>query len=165
MDPFTLAFGLAKFAGPVVAKWLGGDKGAEAAQDVIAIAERVTGRKGIDAESAIAADPKLALQFKSAVMDNAKELDKLYLADRQDARDRDLKLHEMGYKNKRADIMIIVVGLALCLDIFLLSYFELKPEIIAIFNMMVGALLKMLGDAFSFEFGSSRGSKEKDFKN
>ncbi len=41
---------------------------------------------------------------------------------------------------------------------------SIKPEVLAIFNMAVGALLKMISDAFQFEFGSSRGSKEKDLQ-
>ena len=172
MELIGLALGLAKYAGPVVAKWLGGDKAESAAQDIVNIAEKITGRKGGDAEKAISADPVLALKFKQAIMDNQESLDKLYLEDRQDARKRDLELRKLAYqnpnfvyKNTRADVMLAVVGIALCLDIFLIAYYpDMKPEVLAIFNMMIGALLKMLGDGFAFEFGSSRGSKEKDLK-
>jgi hypothetical protein len=39
---------------------------------------------------------------------------------------------------------------------------KISGEVLAIFNMAIGALLKMIGDAFAFEFGSSRSSKDKD---
>ncbi len=164
MDPITIGLGLIKFA-PMIGGWLFGDKGEEAAKKVVKIAEQVTGKKGAAAEKAINASPELAMKFKTAVLDQQIKLDKLYLADRQDARERDLKLRELGYRNVRADIMILVVGVALCLDMWLLWANPSMPSgVVAIFNIVVGALLQMLNAAFNFEFGSSRGSKEKDLK-
>lgn len=158
----SIALGLARFV-PLAAKWLIGEKAGEAAQEVLNIAEKVTGRTGTDAEKALAADPALQLEFKKAVLANEASLDGLYLKDRQDARARDVELKKNGYKNKRADFMIAVVGVALVVVVVLLWHNpDIPSGIVAIFNMMVGACLKMLGDAFNFEFGSSRGSKEKD---
>lgn len=163
MDPISIGLGLAKFV-PLAARWLVGEKAEEAAKEVINIAEKVTGRKGEDAEAALKADPSLQLQFKEAILKNEASLDRMYLKDRQDARARDVQLKQMGYKNVRADVMLIVIGIVLALDIYFIATANLKPEVLAIFNMMIGACLSMLGDAFQFEFGSSRGSKEKDFK-
>lgn len=165
MDPITIGLGLAKFVGPTVARWIAGDKGEEAAKDVISIAEKVTGRKGVDAENAIASDPKLALKFKNAVLDNETEMNKLYLADKQDARKRDLELRKMGYNNIRADIMILAAAVVLIVDIYMLySNPNMPNSVVAIFNMIAGSVLTMLNSAYQFEFGSSRGSKEKDIK-
>jgi len=116
------------------------------------------------------ATPEQMIELQKAEMDNEKELaqisaelDKAYLADRQDARGRDKELQMAGYHNYRADIMITVAFVAFCLLCYLINgNTDIKPEVLAIFNMAIGALLKMLSDAFQFEFGSSRGSKEKD---
>lgn len=164
MDPLTIGLGLLKFA-PMAAKWLGGDKAEEAAKNVISIAEKVTGRKGEDAEKAIAADPALALKFKQDIMANEAAMDAVYLKDKQDARNRDLELRKMGYKNKRADIMIAAAAIVLIADIYMLyANPEMPDSVIAIFNMIAGSVLTMLNSAYQFEFGSSRGSKEKDSK-
>jgi len=70
-----------------------------------------------------------------------------------------------GYHNYRADIMLFLAFAALVFIIYQInSNAEIKPAVLAIFNMSVGALLKMIGDGFAFEFGSSRGSKTKDLK-
>ena len=116
--------------------------------------------------------PEGALKLKQAEYDYKVKMAQIQLddnksvdADRASARDRDTKLKQTGYRNSRADLMILAVAVALIVDIVLLwQNPELPQGIVAIFNMMVGACLKMLGDAFQFEFGSSRGSKEKDIQ-
>ncbi len=84
-------------------------------------------------------------------------------ADIQSARSRDVANRTAGYSNHRADIMAALAFASLCVMVYLINgNLEIKAEVLAIFNMSIGALLKMLGDVFAFEFGSSRGSKEKD---
>lgn len=132
------------------------------------------GKEGCSDEelSAFLQTPEGVLKLKQAEYDYKLKIAQINLednksvdADRADARKRDTKLNELGYKNSRADIMIVCVALSLMLDVILIAYFpDMKPEVLAIFNMMIGASLKMLGDAFQFEFGSSRGSKEKDLR-
>lgn len=161
MEPLSIALGLARFV-PEVIGYFAGDKAEDAAKDVIKIAERVTGKAGPDAEKAIAENPELALKFKIAVLDNKVEMDRMYLADRQDARKRDVELRKLGSRNTRPDVMLICASIILCLSIWMVANLGLEGEVLAIFHMMIGALIKMLGDAFQFEFGSSRGSKEKD---
>jgi len=88
---------------------------------------------------------------------------KIDTLDIQNARSRDLQLKQAGYRNTRADLMIVVAFVAFVAIAWMINVNdEIKPGVLAIFNMSIGALLKMLGDAFQFEFGSSRGSKEKD---
>lgn len=38
----------------------------------------------------------------------------------------------------------------------------MPDQVFALLNMAAGMILGMIKDAFQFEFGSSRGSKEKD---
>lgn len=107
-DPISIAMGLAQFA-PQVIKWISGsDKAAEAAGKVVQIAEAVTGKQGPEAVEALKADPALVLQFRQAVMANETELDKAYLADRADARKRDVAIVQAGQRNVRADIMVLI---------------------------------------------------------
>lgn len=116
------------------------------------------------------ATPDQILALKQAEMTHETELarisadlDKDFLKDRQDARGRDLKLKQAGYHNYRADIMIVVAFISFCFLCYMVNSNDtIKPAVLTIFNVSIGALLKMLGDAFQFEFGSSRGSKEKD---
>ncbi|BDW95314.1 hypothetical protein MACH10_09990 [Thalassospira tepidiphila] len=39
---------------------------------------------------------------------------------------------------------------------------DMPDQVFALLNMAAGLILGMIKDAFQFEFGSSRGSKEKD---
>lgn len=165
MDPLTIAFGLAQFA-PQVIRWISGsDKAAEAAQKVVDIAKTVTGKpEGEAALAAIQADPNLALQYRQGVIASEADLDKAYLADRQDARARDVELHRLGHRNRRADIMLAMAFGSLVAIIWMVwkGRLDMPDMVFALLNMAAGALLKMIGDAFQFEFGSSRSSKDKD---
>ncbi len=99
MDPISIAFGLAQFA-PQIIKWISGsDKAAEAASQVVSIAQTVTGRTGQDALEALKADPAMVLQFRQSVLAAGADLDKAYLADRADARKRDVAIVQAGRTN------------------------------------------------------------------
>ena len=162
-DPISLAFALAQFA-PTIIKWISGsDKAADAAGKVVEIAEAVTGRSGNDAFDALAGDPSLVLQFRQAVMAQEVELDKAYLADRADARARDIEFLKAGRHNVRADIMVggVLVALVCCLATMALFRESMPGEVAGIMGTLVGIFGKCLSDAFQYEFGSSRGSAEK----
>lgn len=178
MDPITIALALAgQFAPSIIKYFTNSDTAGVVAGQVIDIAKTVTG-KGVpeDAVAALQADPALAMQFKTAVMANDAELDKAYLADRQDARSRDLKLHQAGFKNDRATWMIVgdVVGMLACLGAMVYITFlgvnggasgDSSQVMIMALNGPLGMLTQQfangLRDAHQFEFGSSRGSQEK----
>lgn len=106
---------------------------------------------------------RIALQEKGLDID----VEKAYLQDRGSARQRDTELHKAGYTNHRATIMLAVAFFAFCFISYLIyKDSDMSEGVLAIMNMSIGALLKMLSDGFAFEFGSSRGSKEKtDFIN
>lgn len=175
MDPITIAMGLAQFA-PTIVKWISGsDKAAEAAATVVGIAQEVTGKgNGAEAFQAMKADPALVLQFRERLAGQEAELDKAFLADRADARRRDVALAQAGVRNRRADYMVLldVIGLLASLAGMMgLGYVKAKyPD--AVTEGVFGALLAQLStlasyfglclrDAHQFEFGSSRGSQEK----
>jgi hypothetical protein len=158
----ALGMQLAPYVLPKIAKALGGNKAEKVAETVVGIAETVTGKKGEEAVQAVKADPQAQLAFLQSQMAQEERLEALVVEDRKSARERDREYVRAGRWNFRADLMVLGSVLALCYIVNKIAGEAVKPEVLAIFNMAVGALLKMLGDAFAFEFGSSRGSKEKD---
>jgi hypothetical protein len=108
---------------------------------------------------------ELAQKNEESIRGHLAEMYRLELGDFKSARDRDTGLRKAGYKNNRADIMIAIAFASLIIIFVLINTNDaMKAEVLAICNMAIGTILKMLSDAFQFEFGSSRGSKEKDFK-
>lgn len=67
-------------------------------------------------------------------------------------------------RNKRLNIMVIcaAVGLVFCLLILTSYKKDLPGEVVGIISTVSGIFGACLKDAYSFEFGSSRGSKDKD---
>jgi hypothetical protein len=163
MDPITIAMGLAQFA-PQVIRWVtGSDKAEQAAGKVLEIAQAVTGKQGPDALEAIKMDPAMAMQFRQAVMASEADLDKAFLVDRQDARKRDVALAQAGRYNWRADILAVlsVGGLVVCMW-FIAKDSDMPERAVNAIMFVAGVLASAVRDVYSFEFGSSRGSKEKD---
>jgi hypothetical protein len=163
MDPIIIAMGLAQFA-PSIIKWVtGSDKAGEAASRVVDIAAAVTGKQGAEALEALKADPALALQFRQAVVENEAALDKAYLVDRQDARKRDVEYVKAGRYNWRADLLafLSVGGLVVCVW-FIAKDATLPERAVNAIMFVAGVLAAAVRDVYSFEFGSSRGSKDKD---
>lgn len=170
---------------------LGGPAGlAAAAGTLVANALGVEGTpEAVD--KAIQADPEWAAKLRIVQSNNKTILEKMviqagidhhklevreaesYLADIADARDRDEAIHKSGNTNTRANWLIVgdVVGLVLCLAAMVwVGYAALEADNIALMGLQgplgtfVGIFGAGLRDAHQFEFGSSRGSKEKDQK-
>lgn len=163
MIPVAAAMALAQFA-PVIIKYLtGSEKAEQAAEAVVGIAEQVTGMKGDAAVEAIKADPNLAMQFRMSVMAQEADLDKAFLADRQDARARDVEMAKAGRKNGRADLLAVLAVGALVFCVWLVASNPTLPGGAREAIMFVaGVFAAAVRDVYGFEFGSSRGSKEKD---
>lgn len=165
MDPVTIAMGLAQFA-PAVIRWLTGSKDAEVvAREVVSVAQTVTGRSSPqEALAKIQASNEAQIAFRNRLMEREAELDKAYLADVQSARQRDVELRKAGDNNRRADVMVIgaVVGLISCLLVLIVFRKEIPGEAVGIISTVAGIFGACLKDAYAFEFGSSRGSKDKD---
>lgn len=165
MDPITIALGLANVA-PSLLRFFGvGEKPVAIAEQAIQIARSVTGDG--DAERALAAlqgDPRLAQEYRLAVLKADGDFEAAYLADRKDARARDVALHQAGYRNTRADVMVggAVGGLIACLVVLVFFRHDIPGEVVGIVSTIAGIFGACLRDAFQFEFGSSRGSREKD---
>jgi hypothetical protein len=161
MDPISMALGLAQFA-PSIIRWLGGDKAGDVAQQVVNTAESITGKTGPAAVDAIRADAAAQLAFQQAIAAQAEDLEKAHLADRANARSRDVALAQAGRRNFRADILAYAAigGLISLIWVLLVRAVPEGPtrDILLILS---GALVAIVKDVYGFEFGSSRGSQDK----
>jgi hypothetical protein len=158
------ALGLAEFA-PIISRWLGGSQARDIAQRVVDIAKQVTGSiDDLDSFKSLANDPNLLAEFQKAILKIEVELEGAYLQDRQSARQRDVALAAAGKTNNRADVMVVAAaaGLVTCLASLVYYNQHLPGEAVGIISTVAGIFGACLKDAYAFEFGSSRGSKDKD---
>lgn len=176
MAPFLIPL-VASVAPALVSRLAGPGSGRVAA----AVADAVREIAGVDpaapdgAEAALAAiraDPRLAAELRARLAELALAETEALLADRADARARDVALvAATGAPSRRADVMLIAAFsavVAIAGVMFLLSL-SATSENSALVNMLVGFLTgiggmfaRNIGTAFDFEFGSSRSSREKD---
>jgi hypothetical protein len=158
------ALGLAGFA-PIIARWLGGDQAQDVATKVVDIAQKVTGTLDpVEAIQRLQNNAGMVSEFQKAIIQVEAEIELAVMKDRQDARLRDVALVNAGRSNIRADVMVIAAAIGLILCLASLAYFshELPGEAVGIISTIAGIFGACLKDAYTFEFGSSRGSKEKD---
>lgn len=158
------ALGLAEFA-PAIAKWLSGDKSQDMAQRVVDIAKSVTKTETpLEALQLIGQESQLLREFQQHILRMEQDMEVAYLTDRQSARARDIAITSTGHINHRSDIMVVSAALGLLMCLCSLAYFadHLPGEAVGIISTIAGIFGACLKDAYAFEFGSSRGSKEKD---
>jgi len=158
------ALGLVAFA-PIIARWLGGDPAQEVASKVVGIAQKVTGTLDpMEAIHRLQNNTDMVSEFQKAIIQIEAEIELGFMKDRQEARLRDIALMNAGRSNVRADIMVVAAAAGLALCLLSLAFFskELPGEVVGVITTITGIFGICLKDAYNFEFGSSRGSKEKD---
>ncbi len=130
------------------------------------VASAVLETTGVYASDAAAveaamADPETAAKLAQRLAEIEREEMQAMLDDRANARGRDLEVRRIeGGGNRRADMLIVVVVALLAAAAAALFWAE-DETTRNVLSAGAGMLLKMLGDAFAFEFGSSRGSADK----
>lgn len=150
---------------PSLIRHFAGDKAGEVAEKVVGAAQALTGAGTPDAAAEVLrTKPELALAFRKDMAELELETERAYLADRQNARNRDIELAKVGKLNWRADAMVVVAFAAVCVIAALLALGGIDGNTAAGgFLISVGGMFaRNIGTAFDFEFGSSRGSKIKD---
>ena len=155
---------------PVISRWFskeGADNGTceMISARVVDLAKKLTGQKDpLSAVEVLKQDPKLLMEFQQLVMKLDHDLETAFLGDRQSARSRDMALAQAGRSNVRADVMVIcaALGLIFCLVSLAVYQANLPGEAVGIISTIAGIFGSCLKDAYSFEFGSSRGSKNKE---
>lgn len=93
MDPVTIALGLAQFA-PSILRFFGvGEKPVAVAEKVVSIAQQVTGAgTPEEALKRMQEDAAAQREFQMKVLEQDAELEKAYLADVQNARQREIAI-------------------------------------------------------------------------
>lgn len=151
-------------SGADILKTLTGPDAERAAGKVVEVAKAYFGTDNVkDIELKIQQDRSLAERALAQIAAATEEF-RIEVQDRADARERDLKVRAMNAgTNVRANVMLVGAFLvALVLIVMMARYGDsMKVEVIAAMNIALGAIFKMLGDAFMFEFGSSRSSNDK----
>lgn len=158
-----VAIEIARQFGPDLVRWLSGsDKAAEVAERVVEAAQDITGTSTPDdALTKLRASPELVASFQIRLRELDDELERAYLADRQDARRMATEIAKVGgFDRKNAMIVGDVIGLVACI-VVLVYVTELPGEVRGIISTIAGFFGLGLRDAHQFEFGSSRGSQEK----
>jgi hypothetical protein len=149
---------------PTALKLFGQDKPAEIVEKAVSIAKVVTGETTPEAAlESVQADPEKMAQYIKEGEERAITWFKLYLEDTQNARERDIKLRELGHKNTRANILVVIafVLLAVCITVVVWMS-DLNEYAKGIITLFVGRALGWIEQVFSFEFGTTRSSKQKD---
>jgi hypothetical protein len=188
MAPILFALDIAAKFAPALLGLLKGPKAEEAAHKVFDAARAVTGKNTpTEMKEALEADPLLAQEFRLALLKHEEFKLQLYADLQRDeraaelqniggARKRDIEVRTAsGGQNRRADWMVAMAATGLVgsiIGMVLLAYIKAQYSA-AISEGVFAALLTQLAntgayfglslrDAFTFEFGSSRGSREKD---
>jgi hypothetical protein len=140
-------------------------------------AEFIEEKTGVKVDTAVAPTDAQLVELRRAEMQHEEELlrirqddDRLALQfaeltvrDVSDARKRDTEFIRAGQHNWRADILaaLAVVGLVVCVW-FVARDSSLPERAVNAVMFVAGVLAAAVRDVYGFEFGSSRGSKEKD---
>lgn len=151
-------------AAPWLVRRVAGDDAGDVAGRVVDVVRDVTGLD--DPAEALAAarenaDALRQVRLRLAELDA--ELERAYLADRQDARARDVALVQSAGRNLRGDVLavLIVAGVLATIGVLLFAPIPEGGGRDALL-LLAGALVNAFAAVVQFEFGSSRGSKDKD---
>lgn len=99
------------------------------------------------------------------VEDNKIDLEafKVEVADRDSARGRDEVMIRTGRHNWRADLMVLAAAVAVGFLVYMVWVdSDLNEYVKGIVTLVLGRFLGYLDNIYSFEFGTTRGSKDKD---
>ena len=118
----------------------------------------------VAASKALAENSLLIAEFQKEIIKIEAELELKHIVDRHNARERDIALASAGRRNVRADIMVLSAAVGLIACLYSLSCYagSLPGEAVGIISTVAGIFGSCLKDAYTFEFGSSRGSRDKD---
>lgn len=124
-----------------------------------------------DIEKAIQQDPQAAVKLRVAEMDfilrkRDQDLEEMksILLDMQNARARDVAIRQAGQLNIRADLMLVAAFVAIVAGwvVLYLGGNRVDAILVGSITTVIGMFARNIGTAFDFEFGSSRGSMEKN---
>ncbi len=163
MDPFSVALGLAQFA-PSIMRFFGvGEKSTAVVEKIVGVAQNVTGASSpAEALEMLKANAAKQLEFQMAMIAMDGEMEKLYLADTQSARNRDIEIVKVTGHNYRADSMYVLAVILISALVWVTLKSEIDEYAKGIITLVLGRFLGYLDNIYNFEFGTTRGSKAKD---
>lgn len=83
--------------------------------------------------------------------------------DKDSARIRDAQFLKSGTRNYRADILVLIAASSVAALVFLVwDTPEINEYVKGIVTLVLGRMLGYLDNIYNFEFGTTRGSKQKD---
>lgn len=164
MPLIPIAMALAQFAPGIIKLLTGSDKAEDVAEHVVGIAQTITGTADGDAAlAALKADPNKVLEFQQAMSAQQADLEKAYLADVANARQRDVELAKAGIRNDRANVLAGAALLLVVVCLFVVLWQSNASEFAkATISLILGRALGWVEQLFSFEFGTTRANKTKD---
>jgi hypothetical protein len=88
---------------------------------------------------------------------------KVEVEDRGSARERDTWFVKMGRQNLRADLLVIAASLGVVALVWMVWHNQdLSEYVKGIITLVLGRFLGYLDNIYNFEFGTTRGSQNKD---
>jgi hypothetical protein len=88
---------------------------------------------------------------------------KTEITDREGARTRDVAYVQAGLRNIRADLMFVLALVVICWLVYIVWKDQSISEYVkGIFTLVLGRFLGYLDNIYNFEFGTTRGSRDKD---
>ena len=148
---------------------------------LISNAVMAKGKDWIEEKTGVKLDQPLteadALKLRQYEMDHEEELLRLRIEDnkidlesfkeevkdRGSARERDMEFIKRGVTNNRANVMFFLAVVMVGLLVWIVWKDQNINEYVkGIFTLVLGRFLGYLDNIYSFEFGTTRGSKEKD---
>lgn len=164
--PIPAIIALAQFA-PTLFRFLGVGQNSmpdKVAESVASVARTVSGASDLtEAIEMFAQDSTKAMEFRIKIQEQEQVLAQMYLADMHSARERDIVFTKMGIKNTRANFMF-VLAVAIIGWLFYVVWQDphINEFVKGIVTLVLGRFLGYLDTIYSFEFGTTRSSKEKD---
>jgi hypothetical protein len=139
------------------------------------------GKDWVEEKTGVKVDQPLSsddvIKLKQYEMDHEEELMRLRIEeskvdletfkeevkDRGSARDRDVEFIKRGMVNTRANVMFFLAVVMVGILVWIVWKDQNINEYVkGIFTLVLGRFLGYLDNIYSFEFGTTRGSKEKD---
>lgn len=106
---------------------------------------------------------ELELQYQNEEKERGFRYAELEFKDRDSARDRDARLAEAGKKNVRADLMFFLAVFVICGLVWIVwKDPSINEYVKGIFTLVLGRFLGYLDNIYSFEFGTTRSSQQKN---
>ena len=139
------------------------------------------GKEWVEEKTGVKIEPNMSdkdlLTLKQYEMDHEEELLRLRIEDnkldleafreevkdRDSARERDVEFIKRGMVNNRANVMFFLAVVMVGILVWIVWKDQNINEYVkGIFTLVLGRFLGYLDNIYSFEFGTTRGSKEKD---